>query len=165
MQRLILVLLLIFHISSNTCGGNCPSNTCTSCICGTSKSPSAPDCSKYTWDRNCCKCISTKVSQNNKHFMTQAFGFLEIGMFGISEDDYCTSRAYLCNHGDNTACAFEIYIESLKDWSYWDYEATACGCPTSDSVDAKWAERRRKVNALKVKLFGDPKQQGQITTE
>ena len=30
-------ILFIFTTQSNTCGGNCPTNTCPSCPCGTAK--------------------------------------------------------------------------------------------------------------------------------
>merc|ERR1712146_199284 len=43
-----------------TCGGNCPSNTCSSCDCGTSPNNVNINsyCSKYSdWSQSCCQCI------------------------------------------------------------------------------------------------------------
>ena len=44
--------------------------------------------------------------------MTQAHGYLELGLFGIIEDDYCTKKSELCLSAQGTACAYEIYLES-----------------------------------------------------
>ena len=43
--------------NGSTCGGNCPSGSCTTCRCGTSKAPAniANECSKYSgWSQSCC---------------------------------------------------------------------------------------------------------------
>ncbi len=32
---LLFITLSVYQIQSLTCGGNCPSNNCTECICGT----------------------------------------------------------------------------------------------------------------------------------
>lgn len=131
MLKLILALLLILHISATTtCGGNCPSNTCYSCTCGSTKKIISPTCSGYSWNQNCCKCIISKLSGNNEHFMTLAFGYLNIGILGIEEKDYCTTKNNLCGYVDNKACAYKRYVEAGNDWSYWKFEAIACGCPT-----------------------------------
>src|SRR5687767_12965826 len=51
--------------NGSTCGGNCPSGTCSSCKCGTSKNVVniANECSKYTgWSQSCCQCIISHES-------------------------------------------------------------------------------------------------------
>lgn len=123
--KLALLLVFVLQVHALTCGSNCPSNTCDNCICGTAKSSvSSANCSKYAWNQNCCKCIVTKISTWNKHYMTKAFSFLEVGLFGIDEDDAeeCNmSTSSLCNYGDNLKCAYEQYVDFGKTWAYWDY--------------------------------------------
>ena len=85
---LILLLFVIVLVHSNTCGGNCPSNTCGDCLCGTKiEKISSSNCSRYAWNQNCCKCIVSKISGWNKRYMSKAFDFLEVGLFGIDVDD------------------------------------------------------------------------------
>ena len=54
--------------NGSTCGGNCPSGTCTTCYCGTSKSiySAATACSQYSgWSQGCCQCIISHESGGN----------------------------------------------------------------------------------------------------
>merc|ERR1712107_876132 len=72
MRFVCLSLLLIALVASaraegeeveGTCGGNCPSNTCSSCDCGTSPNNVNINsyCSKYSdWSQSCCQCIATR---------------------------------------------------------------------------------------------------------
>lgn len=64
------ILLLLFFATiaaATTCGGNCPDNSCKSCVC-----PTTPDiinvtewCGKYDWDQSCCQCMVTYLSKGN----------------------------------------------------------------------------------------------------
>jgi len=68
---ILLLTLLIALIKADTCGGNCPSNTCPSCPCGTAANwidiPSL--CSRYGWGQSCCQCIVRNESGGNAHAM------------------------------------------------------------------------------------------------
>jgi len=67
-----LLFLLTLQISSLTCGGNCPSDTCSSCWCNStiSKVSVADECKKYNWDQKCCQCIIGKESDANQKAMS-----------------------------------------------------------------------------------------------
>ena len=34
----------------------------------------------------------------------------------------------ICHYANATKCAYSIYKDYGSDWSYWDYDAQACGC-------------------------------------
>ena len=68
----VLILLLGFSIYAlaNTCGGNCPSGSCTTCYCGSSESyvDIAANCAKFSgWSQACCQCIVRHESGGNAH--------------------------------------------------------------------------------------------------
>ncbi len=67
--------------------------------------------------------------------MAQTEDGLQIGLFAINEESYCSTKANLCLRSDNTYCAFVIYM--LSGWGYWEKEAKACGCSTSGFPEAK----------------------------
>lgn len=57
--QIILFCFVVLQIKALTCGGNCPSDTCTECWCGleTKIVSIADECKKYSWNQNCCQCI------------------------------------------------------------------------------------------------------------
>jgi hypothetical protein len=81
----LLLLLIVLSAAASTCGTNCPSNTCTNCICGNLRTIIVPEgfCKNFSWNKDCCKCIAEKVSAMNGHFMQQSMGGLQIGIMGI----------------------------------------------------------------------------------
>ncbi len=67
MLGIIFLFCLFATTSANTCGGNCPDNSCKKCVC-----PTTPDivnitelCAGYDWDQSCCKCMATYLSNGN----------------------------------------------------------------------------------------------------
>lgn len=68
---LLFITVCIAYVSAgSTCGGNCPSGTCTECYCGTSTE--YPDlsyhCGRYSgWSQSCCECIAKHESGGNSH--------------------------------------------------------------------------------------------------
>ena len=56
--------------NGSTCGGNCPSASCATCKCGTSKLMVniANECAAYSgWSQSCCQCIASHESGGNAH--------------------------------------------------------------------------------------------------
>lgn len=49
------LLILIIQIHADTCGSNCPNNTCNSCICGKTKETVTNTtlfCKPFAWNQN-----------------------------------------------------------------------------------------------------------------
>mmetsp|Transcript_1627 Transcript_1627/g.168 ORF Transcript_1627/g.168 Transcript_1627/m.168 type:complete len:81 (+) Transcript_1627:58-300(+) len=46
----------IWAPSNQSCGGNCPSGSCPSCLCGSNKNMAniASECAKGSWNQACC---------------------------------------------------------------------------------------------------------------
>jgi hypothetical protein len=79
-----LALLSAVAVTANTCGGNCPSNDCSSCPCGTSTAFVNIDqwCAKFGgWNQACCRCIVSHESSGNAHAINQNVGgSLDVGL-------------------------------------------------------------------------------------
>jgi hypothetical protein len=136
-MKLLLSLFLFFTLASSlTCGGNCPSNTCPSCICGTRGStPNATYwCSKYNWSMSCCLCIIDKESAGNKNAMNyNVDSSFDAGLFQINSFNwnYCgITENNVCNMNKNLECAIQVYKWGSNTWKFWT-TAPACGCSNS----------------------------------
>ncbi len=132
-MKIILCLAFLLVISlANNCGGNCPSNNCPDCPCGTAKNPQdiASWCSKYNWNQNCCKCIVSHESGGNANAMNyNTNGTFDVGLFQINHINWagCSGGSAPCAPQANYNCAVYIYGRwgnSFKAWS----THTACGC-------------------------------------
>lgn len=136
MKTLIFLIAFLSLSYSDTCGGNCPSNTCPKCICGTKAIYPDIDywCSKYTWNQACCKCIIMKESSGNKNAMNyntdSSFdaGLWQINSFnwpycGITEDNASSLQK-------NLDCAIQVYKWGSNTWKFWT-TASLCGCQNS----------------------------------
>lgn len=99
----IVLALLISFCMPSTCGGNCPSNTCTSCPCGTTVEHTVnvkEKCHRYNWNTNCCYCISTKRSGNSpghmKFYKDSEGKVHELeGLFLLDKVDFFLCRVWL----------------------------------------------------------------------
>ncbi len=134
-MKILLFFAIIFGISlANNCGGNCPTGTCPSCPCGTTKNMQDMSfwCSKYNWNQNCCKCIMSHESGGNANtmsWMTTTNNFY-IGLFLIDPGVWgkCSSGKPPCDPQANTNCAMVYYGEFENSWRRWASSGKACGC-------------------------------------
>jgi hypothetical protein len=122
------ILCLSKLCESVTCGGNCPSNSCSHCFCGSSQNYVAID--KYClmskkWNVNCCKCVFTRLTGGNAHYMwdtDEKYGL--IGMMKIryplhSETCGLGSGKDLCDASVNLRCAEKIYEKEGWNHVWW----------------------------------------------
>lgn len=81
----LIVFFAILNLAlANTCGGNCPSNRCNSCVCGTSKMYVDINsyCSQGSWSQSCCTCIVKNESGGNAHAeLYNTNGSTDAGLF------------------------------------------------------------------------------------
>ena len=134
MYKILLVsLLLLVLASTQSCGGNCINNWCSTCDCG--EEPSYPDldqlCGKFSWNKECCKCIILRVSKGNTNAFKGSGWELTVYASGLAlftEDSCKGSNEERCNPDTTLSCMQNIYAKT-NDWSRWYYDAKACGCP------------------------------------
>jgi hypothetical protein len=87
MHKLLILFLLITLTLSDSCGGNCPSGSCPTCFCGSSRNTIdiAGWCSKYGWDQGCCKCIVSHESGGNANAVGyNTDGSSDVGIWQIN---------------------------------------------------------------------------------
>lgn len=127
----LIFCILASLISANTCGGNCPSNDCPDCPCGTS--PSYQDiatwCSQYGWDQRCCNCIVNHESGGNANAANyNSNGSFDVGLFQINDINWsaCGGSAP-CDLNRNLQCAIQVYKWGGNSFRLWS-TAAGCGC-------------------------------------
>ena len=118
---------------ANTCGGNCPSGSCTTCHCGTSTNyvDIATQCSRYTgWSQACCKCIANAESGGNAHAqLHNTNGSDDVGLWQVNSMNWasCNGGAAPCTVDANLACAKKVFQWGGNTWKYWS-TCSKCGC-------------------------------------
>ena len=131
-KHLLFLALFLSSLSADTCGGNCPSNDCSSCPCGTQ--PSSQDisswCSQYSWDQSCCECIVSHESGGNANAANlNSNGSFEVGLFQINDLNWgqCNGGAAPCDVQSNLNCAIKVYQWGGNSFKLWS-TAAGCGC-------------------------------------
>lgn len=138
MRTILFVLALVsatFALSlhqASTCGGNCPSNSCPSCPCGTSKNilDISTWCAKHNWNQACCKCIVSHESGGNANAMNyNSNGSFDVGFWQINKVNWgqCSGGQAPCGIQQNLDCAKKVYQWGGNTWKFWATH-TACGC-------------------------------------
>eukprot|EP01095_Lingulamoeba_sp_RSL-Kostka_P002198 TRINITY_DN13072_c0_g1_i1.p1 TRINITY_DN13072_c0_g1~~TRINITY_DN13072_c0_g1_i1.p1 ORF type:complete len:150 (-),score=45.05 TRINITY_DN13072_c0_g1_i1:146-568(-) len=134
---LFIALIFVSIVAANTCGGNCPSNDCTSsCPCGTSKNDVSISeyCSRYSdWSQSCCECIAQHESGGNANAANyNTNGSYDVGLYQINDVnwDQCNGGKAPCNPSDNTKCAHMVWGWGGNTWKLWS-TCGACGCCSS----------------------------------
>ena len=132
MMRLLVLSLFIAAIYSDTCGGNCPSNRCQTCPCGTqSMVVDVPKlCARHNWGQACCRCIVVQESGGNLHAMNYAphWKITYAGVFQIPSNSWrCNGDNAPCNADNGLSCAISLYQTAHNTWIPWD-SAKGCGC-------------------------------------
>ena len=131
-------IIFYYHnkVAGSTCGGNCPSGTCTSCPCGEAKESYdiATECAKYSsWNQACCKCIVSHESGGNAHAAYQnTGGSLDVGFWQVNSMNWasCSGGAAPCNIDTNRNCAIKVWQWGGNTWKLWS-TAKTCGCTAS----------------------------------
>eukprot|EP00484_Ammonia_sp_Unknown_P007138 CAMPEP_0197055522 /NCGR_PEP_ID=MMETSP1384-20130603/67272_1 /TAXON_ID=29189 /ORGANISM="Ammonia sp." /LENGTH=153 /DNA_ID=CAMNT_0042489133 /DNA_START=85 /DNA_END=543 /DNA_ORIENTATION=- len=108
-------------VLKSTCGGNCPSDDCSSCPCGTSvvKEDIATWCSKYSWNQKNCQCIMTHESGGNEHAANEnSNGSFDVGLWQINTVnwDSCSGGSPPCDAAANLQCAIDVYKWGGNTW-------------------------------------------------
>ena len=140
-------IIFVFYVSVSglTCEGNCPSDSCYQCLCGTHPVTSENSlfvasewCSKYTWNYECCICtITAKSGLNPKasNFnlgdpiadLTDDGGTEDVGLFQINSVNWeCNNNEPPCYIVSNFKCAVDVYQWGGNTWEFWG--DTSCGC-------------------------------------
>lgn len=106
-MRILLVLgislTFVNLVFSNRCGGNCPSNDCVDCPCGTkvNKVNANKYCSIYSkWSQTCCKCIADHESGDNANAVNHNTNDSDdVGLFQINDVNWgsCSGGSAPCN--------------------------------------------------------------------
>lgn len=132
-MKLFILIVLVFAIAfADTCGGNCPSNRCASCPCGTTKvmGDISAQCARYSWNQACCKCIvSHESGGNTKAMLYNTNGTFDVGFWQINQSNWasCSSGHAPCDVDSNLQCAIKVYQWGGNTFKFWSTH-TACGC-------------------------------------
>ena len=131
-MKLVIFLALAICIMANSCGGNCPSGGCPSCLCGTTTSPQSISfwCSKYTWNQSCCQCVMNKESGGNANALNyNTNGSYDVGLWQINQMNWgqCNGGSVPCDPTKNLNCAIDVYKWGGNTFKLWSTGA-GCGC-------------------------------------
>ncbi len=132
-MKLFILLVLVFTIAfADSCGGNCPSNKCGSCPCGTTKvmGDINAQCARYSWNQACCKCIvSHESGGNTKAMLYNTNGTFDVGFWQINQSNWnaCSGGHAPCDVDSNLQCAIKVYQWGGNTFKFWSTH-TACGC-------------------------------------
>jgi len=95
-MKVIILLLLVALVFSDTCGGNCPGGKCPNCPCGTARNILDINawCAKYNWNQACCKCIVSHESSGNSNSMNyNTNNTFDVGLWQINHVCYSLFRS------------------------------------------------------------------------
>ncbi|ELR15861.1 uncharacterized protein ACA1_187480 [Acanthamoeba castellanii str. Neff] len=128
-----LFLAVPLLVQADTCGGNCPSNDCSSCPCGYSSSyvDVGSACSQFSgWDQGCCQCIANHESGGNLNAANQNYdGSYDIGLWQINDQNWgqCSGGNAPCDFNSNLNCAIKVWSWGGNSFRLWS-TCSACGC-------------------------------------
>ena len=136
-MRLIATVALLFcfaqQILANTCGGNCPSNTCDDCKCGTEKNmvAAAEWCAKWSgWNQAMCQCIVSHESGGNANACGKnTDSSYDVGLWQINSFNWasCSGGSAPCDPAKNLECAKKVYAWGGNTFKLWS-TCGACNC-------------------------------------
>jgi len=135
MQKVICLILLVClpFIAANTCGGNCPSNDCSSCPCGTGTAPVdiAAQCARGPWNQACCECIIRHESGGNSHALNEnSNGSFDVGLWQVNSMNWgvCNGGHAPCDVDSNLKCAIDVYNWGGHNFHLWSTCHFCAGC-------------------------------------
>jgi len=119
-------------VSANTCGGNCPSNDCPGCPCGTGSAyvNIANACAQYGgWNQDQCRCIVSHESSGNAHAANYNPGgnTYDIGVWQVNTINWstCSGGNPPCDQSTNLGCAIDVWRWGGGTFKLW---STCGGC-------------------------------------
>ena len=139
MRQLVLAAVLVAVLAqlaaADTCGGNCPSDDCPSCPCGTGTNyvNIANWCAGYGWGQSCCQCIVSHESGGNGNAANyNDNGSFDIGLWQVNEMNWndCSGGNAPCDISTNQQCAIDVYRWGGNTWRLWS-TCGGCGCCNS----------------------------------
>jgi len=118
----------------NTCGGNCPSNDCSSCPCGTTPNRLSVSewCGKYSgWNQGQCQCIMSHESGGNANAVNQnSGGSLDVGLWQVNTQNWnsCSGGKPPCDPNTNLQCAIKVFGWGGNTFKLWStcHACNAC---------------------------------------
>jgi len=116
-----------------TCGGNCPSNDCPSCPCGSTGAVQdiATQCARFSgWSQACCQCIVKHESGGNANAANyNTNGSFDVGLWQINKVNWpsCNAGDAPCDVTKNLNCAIEIWRGRSNSFAAWS-TCSVCGC-------------------------------------
>jgi len=123
-------LTLVSLAHTDTCGGNCPSDSCSTCLCGTDVSyqDATAWCNQFDgWDQQCCECIVEYGSLNNSNSVDNVAGIDYVGLWQIPNTDWdCASGNPPCDVNVNLQCAIKLW-QQTDTFTSW-LSCGICGC-------------------------------------
>jgi len=154
-MRIIVVAALILgftlQVAANSCGGNCPSNTCDDCKCGTTKNPvSAADwCAKWSgWNQAMCQCIVSHESGGNANACGKnTDSSYDVGLWQINSFNWasCSGGSAPCDPAKNLECAKKVYAWGGNTFKLWS-TCGACNCLSGLQGEAADISASQKKN-------------------
>jgi hypothetical protein len=127
-------LAIVAVVVADTCGGNCPSNDCPGCPCGTARSDVNIDqwCSSFSgWDQACCRCIVSHESSGNAHAANYNSwdSSYDVGVWQVNTVNWkdCSGGAAPCNPSTNLQCAIDVWRWGGNTFRLWS-TCGGCGC-------------------------------------
>jgi hypothetical protein len=135
MRSLVVCVLavLVCAAVADTCGGNCPSNDCPSCPCGTSTSYVSIDswCGSFSgWNQACCRFIVQHESSGNAHAVNHnSNGSFDVGVWQINSVNWndCNGGRAPCDPSSNLQCATQVWRWGGNSFRLWS-TCGECGC-------------------------------------
>jgi len=149
MRSLFFIALLActaIAVSANTCGGNCPSNDCPGCPCGTSTAyvDIASSCAGYGgWIQSQCQCIVSHESSGNSHAANYnpGGGTYDIGVWQVNTINWssCSGGNPPCGESTNLGCAIDVWRWGGGTFKLWS-TCGGCGACSSEenTIDPSW---------------------------
>ena len=116
-MKLLIFIALALCTLAGTCGGNCPSGGCPSCVCGTTTSPQSISywCSKYSWNQACCQCIVSHESGGNADVML----YNKLDFSKLTNPTGLHDEHVSCDLLANLNCDIKVYEWDVHTWKFW----------------------------------------------
>ncbi len=135
---LVLVALCILgvfrEVIGDMCGGNCATNDCPSCPCGTTMRYAniTNVCAQYGgWSFECCACMVSLESGGdlNAANYNHSSRTYDVGLWQINQNNWpsCNGGSAPCNEVETLQCAIKQFQSGGNTWKGWS-TCAECEC-------------------------------------